>query len=178
MERLTERNPLWINDEMWLNACEPDDEEIEAVYHKLKEYEDLEDRLNKVYDCDSLLLKVVETIEKHPKLLTDEEVDKWEEYKRLEEQGRLVKLPCKVGDVVYRINAGAMKPVIPLRVVEYRFKIVGNCIREKICCSDDFLCKQPSIIYYTEDVGDKVFLTKQKAESKLKELRGESIEDD
>lgn len=59
MERLTERNPLWINDEMWLNACEPDDEEIEAVYRKLKDYEDLE------------------------------------------EQGRLVKLPCKVGDTVY-----------------------------------------------------------------------------
>lgn len=105
-------------------------------------------------------------------------IERLGKYEDLEEQGRIVKLPCKVGDVVYRINAGAMKPVIPLRVVEYRFKIVGNCIREKICCSDDFLCKQPSIIYYTEDVGDKVFLTKQKAESKLKELRGESIEDD
>lgn len=94
-------------------------------------------------------------------------------YEDLEEQGRLVKLPCKVGDVVYRINIGAMKPVIPLRVVEYRFKIVGNCIRKKICCSDDFLCKQPSIIYYAEDIGNKVFLTKAEAEAKLKELRGE-----
>jgi hypothetical protein len=78
-----------------------------------------------------------------------------------------------VGDVVYRINIGAMEPVIPLRVVEYRFKIVGNCIREKICCSDDFLCKQPSIIYYAEDIGNKVFLTKSEAEAKLKELKGE-----
>ena len=94
------------------------------------------------------------------------------EYEDLEEQGRLIKLPCKVGDVVYRINIGAMKPVIPLRVVEYRFKIVGNCIRKKICCSDDFLCKQPSIIYYAEDIGNKVFLTKSEAEAKLKELRG------
>lgn len=93
-------------------------------------------------------------------------------YEDLEEQGRLVKLPCKVGDTVYRINIGAMKPVIPLRVVEYRFKIVGNCIREKICCSDDFLCKQPSIIYYAEDIDNKVFLTKSEAEAKLKELRG------
>lgn len=98
------------------------------------------------------------------------------EYQQLEEQDRLVKLPCKVGDVVYRINIGAMKPVIPLRVVEYRFKIVGNCIRKKICCSDDFLCKQPSIIYYAEDIGNKVFLTKAEAEAKLKELRGEENE--
>ena len=130
MERLTERDPSWIDDELWERACEPDCEEIDAVYRKLKEYEDLE------------------------------------------EQGRLVKLSCKLGDVVYRINIGAMKPVIPLRVVEYRFKIVGNCIREKICCSDDFLCKQPSIIYYAEDIGNKVFLTKSEAEARLKELRG------
>ena len=102
----------------------------------------------------------------------DDVIDRLAEYEGLEEQGRLIKLPCKVGDVVYRINIGAMKPVIPLRVVEYRFKIVGNCIREKICCSDDFLCKQPSIIYYAEDIGNKVFLTKSEAEAKLKELRG------
>ena len=102
----------------------------------------------------------------------DDVIDKLAEYEGLEEQGRLIKLPCKVGDVVYRINIGAMKPVIPLRVVEYRFKIVGNCIREKICCSDDFLCKQPSIIYYAEDIDNKVFLTKSEAEAKLKELRG------
>ena len=100
-------------------------------------------------------------------------LQKLADYEDLEEQGLLLKLPCKVGDVVYRINIGAMKPVIPLRVVEYRFKIVGNCIREKICCSDDFLCKQPSIIYYAEDIGNKVFLTKSEAEAKLKELRGE-----
>ena len=99
-------------------------------------------------------------------------MEKLATYEDAEEQGRLVKLPCKVGDVVYRINIGAMKPVIPLRVVEYRFKIVGNCIREKICCSDDFLCKQPSIIYYAEDIGNKVFLTKSEAEARLKELRG------
>nr|DAR82847.1 MAG TPA: hypothetical protein [Caudoviricetes sp.] len=104
--------------------------------------------------------------------------NKLADYEDLEEQGRIIKLPCKVGDVVYRINIGAMEPVIPLRVVEYRFKIVGNCIREKICCSDDFLCKQPSIIYYAEDIGNKVFLTKSEAEAKLKELRGEKNESD
>ena len=105
----------------------------------------------------------------------DDVIDKLAEYEGLEEQGRLIKLPCKVGDVVYRINIGAMKPVIPLRVVEYRFKIVGNCIREKICCSDDFLCKQPSIIYYAEDIGNKVFLTKSEVEAKLKKLIGNNV---
>ena len=123
---------------------------------------------NKVYDTFDPIDVVDNEYSKanYNKILT-----KLGEYEDLEEQGRLVKLSCKVGDVVYRINIGAMKPVIPLRVVEYRFKIVGNCIREKICCSDDFLCKQPSIIYYAEDIGNKVFLTKSEAEAKLKELR-------
>ena len=37
MERLTERNPSWIDDELWEMACEPDCEEIDAVYRKLKD---------------------------------------------------------------------------------------------------------------------------------------------
>ena len=42
MERLTESNPSWIDDELWERACEPDCEEIDAVYRRLKDYEDLE----------------------------------------------------------------------------------------------------------------------------------------
>lgn len=44
MERLTESNPSWIDDELWERACEPDCEEIDAVYRKLKAYEDLEEQ--------------------------------------------------------------------------------------------------------------------------------------
>lgn len=44
MERLTESNPSWIDDELWESACEPDCEEIDAVYRKLKEYEDLKEQ--------------------------------------------------------------------------------------------------------------------------------------
>ena len=43
MERLTERSPSWIDDEMWERACETDCEEIDAVYRKLKAYEDAEE---------------------------------------------------------------------------------------------------------------------------------------
>lgn len=44
MERLTERNPSWIDDELWERACKPDCEEIDAVYRKLKDYEDAEEQ--------------------------------------------------------------------------------------------------------------------------------------
>lgn len=46
MNRLTESNPSWIDDELWESACEPDCEEIDAVYRKLKDYEDLEENGN------------------------------------------------------------------------------------------------------------------------------------
>lgn len=52
MERLTERNPLWIDDEMWERACEPDCEEIDAVYRKLKDYEDAEVKLKEMEEKD------------------------------------------------------------------------------------------------------------------------------
>lgn len=92
------------------------------------------------------------------------------EYEDLEEQGLLFRLPCKVGDTVYRINTGARKPIIPLLVVEVRFKLVGNYIREKICCSDDMMSKTACSIYYKEDIGSKLFLSKSEAEQKLKEM--------
>lgn len=44
MERLTERNPAWIDDELYASACEPDDETIDAIYQKLKAYEDAEEQ--------------------------------------------------------------------------------------------------------------------------------------
>ena len=44
MKRLTEKDTYWIGEEFWTSAKEPDDEEIDNVYMKLKEYEDLEEQ--------------------------------------------------------------------------------------------------------------------------------------
>lgn len=176
MERLTESNPSWIDDELWERACEPDCEEIDAVYRKLKEYEDLEERLNKVYgDCDGLLLRVVSMLEKHPcvdmanntlksRLITDEDVDKWEEYKQLEEQNRLAKLPCNVGDIVYGISMGKL---ISLTVNEISiFYMKGEKIINVKCQNKDKFRN-----YVEREFGKTVFLTQSAAEAKLKELR-------
>lgn len=43
MKRLTERDAYWYGEEFWISAKEPDEEEIDEVYFKLKEYEDLEE---------------------------------------------------------------------------------------------------------------------------------------
>lgn len=48
-------------------------------------------------------------------------IKKLADYEDLEEQGLLVRLPCKVGDTVYRVNAGAKQPIIPMTVSEIHF---------------------------------------------------------
>jgi len=44
MKRLTEANPSWEGQEFWLSARDPDDEDIEDIYFRLKEYEDAEEQ--------------------------------------------------------------------------------------------------------------------------------------
>lgn len=84
------------------------------LYDKLKGFENLEEQLESIYgECDGLLETAVKSLVKHEgvdfgkpykaRLLTDEDVDKWEEHKDLEEQGLLLKLPCKIGKNLYDI---------------------------------------------------------------------------
>lgn len=78
--------------------------------------------------------------------------DKLCHYEDLEEQGRLIELPCKVGDTVY--------------------------------CLDNFQCdgtilnlprirEVPFNLHLFEFINETVFLTKEEAEAKLEELKGE-----
>ena len=42
MKRITEKNPWWIDEAFWTAECEPSEEEIDAVYRRLMQYEDTE----------------------------------------------------------------------------------------------------------------------------------------
>lgn len=98
--------------------------------------------------------------------------EKLKEYENLEEQGRLIKLPCKVGDVVYAYcnEFGILKYEVDSIVIDKHItyqcsaysETIGDCPSE---CLDEI---EPDI----SDFGKTVFLTKSKAEAKLKELRG------
>lgn len=92
---------------------------------------------------------------------------KLEEYEDLEEENKLPKLPCAVGDTVYRINKGAEKPIIPLQVMN--FKIFNNDLVEsfKMECVDEW---DGAYVYRKTDIGRSVFLTKESAEAALKEI--------
>lgn len=87
-------------------------------------------------------------------------IERLGKYEDLEEHGRLIKLPCKVGDTIYGLHKAM--------VCELDTETIG-------------ISKMPSgeILYLIDgweldkgDFGGTVFLTKTEAEEKLKELRG------
>lgn len=187
-----------------------DCEQLARWLEKSKEYQQLEERLNKIYgDCDGLLLRVVSMLEKHPnidianntlksRLLTDEDVDKWEECKQSEEQGRLVKLPCRVGDTVYVDNTilpiedmecyedidNKIPLYFPARVVSFRFakrnwmkiavkaKWLHEWIDDETGPESDYIECEKNFTILLSMIGKTVFFTKSEAETKLEELRG------
>ena len=77
-------------------------------------------------------------------------------YKDLEEQGRLIELPCKVGDTVYLVH-------------RYREETRLICNNVPEC---EIVPMSFDLILF-DSFGKTVFLTKEEAEAKLKELKGE-----
>lgn len=87
------------------------------------------------------------------------------DYEDLEEQEKLVKLPCKVKDTVYGISMGK---IIKLTVNEIStLYMKGEKIINVKCQNNDEFRN-----YVEREFGKTVFLTKSEAEEKLKELRG------
>lgn len=97
--------------------------------------------------------------------------EKLAEYEDLEEQDLLVRLPCKVGDTVYRVNAGAKQPIILMTVSEIHFL----CYKNERAVRFDAVGKEDmgESCYRLEDIGRIVFLTNEEAEKKLEELKNE-----
>lgn len=93
------------------------------------------------------------------------------DYEDLEEQGLLVRLPCKVGDTVYRVDAGAKQPIIPMTVSEIHFL----CYKNERAVRFDAIGKEDmgESCYRLEDIGRIVFLTHEEAEKKLEESQND-----
>ena len=102
-------------------------------------------------------------------------IEKLADYEDAEEQGRLIKLPCNVGDTVWDNDFG--RPCA-YTITAFSF---GEC--------EEYICKPVTtkeVVFYYENssgsitgsfaesaIGKSVFLNKSEAEAKLKELRGE-----
>ena len=92
-------------------------------------------------------------------------MEKLADYEDAEEQGRLIKLPCKVGDTVY----------VPTRDFISELKIAHIAISKNNTFFHWMLNAgiYPNLYGFSVDkIGKTVFLTKSEAEARLKELRG------
>ena len=79
----------------------------------------------------------------------DDVIDKLAQYEDLEEQGRLISLPCKVGDTVYHVVQGRIVEVSNVDLFFLLLSVAENRFN------------------------NSVFLTKSEAEQKLKEMDGD-----
>ena len=114
------------------------------VWERLKEWEDLEEHGRVI-------------VMKNPE---QDGMARLRELADADRAGRLVVLPCKVGDTVYFALLG--------RIIEKQvFSIVSFSNSTRICCGGTSECFRP------EDIGKTVFLTHEEAEAAL-----EATEDD
>ena len=91
-------------------------------------------------------------------------LDKLADYEDLEEQGLLVRLPCKVGDSLYCIIEGTVK-----KLKACSFIISGSGIIDIDLEYEDAFC----CIRYIRRFSENVFLTHEEAEKKLEELKND-----
>ena len=80
----------------------------------------------------------------------------------------LLRLPCKVGDTLYRVNKGAKEPVIMMRVIQLYIKQIHNRTVMRIDVIND--ADMGESCYLPCDIGERIFLTREEAEAKLKEM--------
>ena len=125
------------------------------------------------------------------------------DYEDLEEQGRLIKLPCKVGDTVYADSTilpiedmecyedidNKIPLYFPARVVSFRFakrnwmkiavkaKWLHEWIDDETGPESDYIECEKIFTILLSAIGKTVFLTKSEAEAKLSEMKKNESEE-
>ena len=104
-----------------------------------------------------------------------EAINKLADYEDAEEQGLLLRLPCKVGDKVYTVD------------YYYDCDCDYECIEiDSYKCEEDLPCEHQYKVYRVKEikfqeqmlvvVGKSVFLTQEEAEQKLASMQKEETE--
>lgn len=150
------------------------DEFIEHTKEKAEEYK----YRASFFESDNPMNKACIKVAKDHEQLA-EWFEKSKEYQQLEEQGRLVKLPCKVGNTVYVVTS----PFNVFDDIEYDENMKEEVYESYVSSVSFYECGEQYRIYakatkhfigayFREcDFGKTVFLTKSEAEARLKELK-------
>lgn len=103
-----------------------------------------------------------ETINQEMKNQILDQLQEFKTYKELEADGKLVKLPCKVGQILYYINGPY---ILDAEVIEFWIDECGvwNILTNVYQNTDTY-----ELQVNPENLGSTVFLTREEAEEKLK----------
>ena len=114
---------------------------------------------------NNMLLEPCEMSSHHSRMA----IAKLAAYEDDEEQGLLLRLPCKIGDTLYRVNKGAKEPVIMMRVIQLYIKQIH---KDRTVMRIDAIndADMGESCYLPCDIGERIFLTREEAEAKLKEM--------
>ena len=143
------------------------------VWERLKAYEDTERSPEEV----TALEKLFDYALKESKTLTEQLalLNHIRELAEADKDGRVVVLPCKVGDVMYKLSR------------EYAECTSYQVRKDNYCCEGCMVpCDSrevtviraiqpnslPEVVRHIEDIGKTVFLTREEAEKALKEMQG------
>lgn len=99
--------------------------------------------------------------------------DKLAEYEDAEEQGLILRLPCKVGDIVWEVNTERKRiskfliesiTVYPCNVIQFNWTLLEGIYKNVVGFSK-------------AELGTTVFLTREEAEAKLKGVEEKESKD-
>ena len=160
MERLTEKH--FGNEGYYMKCSEdchaPQDcidcAAFDKLVDRLAAYEDtglLPEDFKKAFNEDALLKKTAQYLGTTP--------DRLHEWAKAEQEGRLVVLPCKVGDTVWFVRPLDSKKEITETTIE-KMVVKGSGVYMKLACN---------AMYETScnSIGKTVFLTREEAETAL-----------
>ena len=101
----------------------------------------------------------------------DDCLEKLAEYETAEKEGRLIVLPCKVGDTVWmvhqRLTSTVNNVISKMTVTELR----GNRLNPIWFVIDG---EYGRTSFHPSEIGKTVFLTREEAEKELREMEGKS----
>lgn len=96
-------------------------------------------------------------------------IDRLAELEDKLENGTLIELPCKVGDKFYQVVKG-----LPIHEWEVETIVFGNIYSPKNYVMTARRTKDLAFWkFWSEDIGETIFLTKAEGEAKLRELQGD-----
>ena len=150
MERLTERmndelNGVWVKEHDYISAA-----------HRLADYEDTGLTPEEIKSMQEEHFSGLEMAKLHSALM------ELKKYQEADKDGRIVVLPCKVGDTVYEVTS--RKTISEYRVKAIRVELFCTFIEWDITAGfvDKSIFGVPA-----NEIGKTVFLTREEAEKAL-----------